>query len=114
MSRTGQRHRPWFRLVVAGSGMALGLVILAAGPASAAKQATHTVRTGENLTTIAERYGVSTADLIELNHLDDPNHLLVGRILVLPGRSRSSSASVRSSSSRPSSSSGSTASDNSP
>ena len=108
MSRTGQRHphRLWLRLLVAASGMALGVAVLAAGPASAAtKHATHTVQTGENLTTIAERYGVSTADLITLNHLADPNHLLVGRILLLPSQSRSSSASASSDSSASDSSS---------
>jgi soluble lytic murein transglycosylase-like protein len=60
-------------------------VALAVTPASAAD---HVVRDGENLTSIARRYGVTTADLVRLNGISDPNHVLVGARLQLPSRSR--------------------------
>ena len=50
-------------------------------PRSAAE---HEVRPGENLTSIARRYGVSVAELARLNQLEDPNHLLVGAHLHIP------------------------------
>ncbi len=100
----GRGIKVGIRILAATLGASLGLVALTAGSASAAE---HTVRVGENLTTIARRYGVSTADLARINHLEDPNHVLVGMTLEVPssvtrrgaahrlpsGSSRSSSSS---------------------
>ncbi len=45
----------------------------------------HTVQEGENLTFIAERYGVTVADLLTLNGLDEEAFLWVGQELIIPG-----------------------------
>jgi LysM repeat protein len=81
--------------------VAVGLSILAIVAAPAAGAAEHEVKAGENLTAIAARYGVSAAELARLNDLSDPNHLLVGTRLRLPGGS-SSSGSAGASRARPS------------
>lgn len=44
----------------------------------------HVVARGENLTAIARRYSVKTADLIALNHIANANRLRVGQELVVP------------------------------
>jgi membrane-bound lytic murein transglycosylase D len=46
----------------------------------------HRVRSGETLSVIASRYGLSMARLAELNGLGRPYRLQVGQILALPGR----------------------------
>lgn len=61
--------------------VAVAVVVLSTAPALAAD---HVVRPGETLSTIARRYGVSTTELVRLNQLGDPNHLLVGTRLRLP------------------------------
>lgn len=45
----------------------------------------HTVQEGENLTFIAEQYGVTVADLLVLNGLDEAAILWVGQELIIPG-----------------------------
>ena len=45
---------------------------------------THTIQPGEALWEIAERYGVDVEDLIELNDIEDPDHLIPGEELKLP------------------------------
>lgn len=47
----------------------------------------HIVRAGDNLTTIAARYGVAVRDLVKTNALADPNLLRVGQRLAIPGDS---------------------------
>lgn len=50
---------------------------------------THTVRAGENPTMIANRYGMTTRDLIRLNDNFDPRRLQVGQVLKIepaPGK----------------------------
>jgi len=44
----------------------------------------HVVRAGENLTRIAAAAGASVADVVRLNHLRDPNRIVIGQRLVLP------------------------------
>lgn len=46
----------------------------------------HKVRPGESLGSIAKRYGVSTADLQRVNKISNPNKILVGMELVIPGK----------------------------
>ena len=41
------------------------------------------VRTGDNLGMIAQRHGVSVGDLVAWNHMEDPNHLQVGQVLLV-------------------------------
>jgi len=45
---------------------------------------THVVRRGENLASIARRYGVSMQALVQANGLVDPNRLTVGQVLIIP------------------------------
>ena len=45
----------------------------------------HRVRSGESLSTIASRYGVSIATIAELNNLDRPYRIRAGQVLTLPG-----------------------------
>ena len=73
---------------------AVGVVTLVASPAAAAD---HVVRPGENLSTIARRYGVSVAELTRLNRLTNPNHLLVGTRLHLPETSNAAASGATSS-----------------
>ncbi len=46
---------------------------------------THVVRPGENLSTIASRYGVSLSTLTRVNGISNPNLLRSGQVLVIPG-----------------------------
>jgi LysM repeat protein len=45
---------------------------------------THTIEPGETLSQIAERYGISQDELMELNSITDPDAIYSGQILVLP------------------------------
>jgi LysM repeat protein len=55
-----------------------------AAPA-AAMPATHTVAAGENLYRIGLHYGVSWVTLAQLNNITNPNRIVVGQLLRLPG-----------------------------
>ncbi|MFM7119436.1 MAG: transglycosylase SLT domain-containing protein [Gammaproteobacteria bacterium] len=46
----------------------------------------HVVRSGETLSAIAPRYGLSLADIVAANGLRNPNAIRAGQRLVLPGR----------------------------
>lgn len=48
----------------------------------------YTVRAGDTLSVIADRYGVRAADVIRLNGLADPNRIFVGQPLMLPESAR--------------------------
>src|ERR687891_3004901 len=48
---------------------------------------THTVSAGETLSSIAARYGTSTAALARINRLKDPNLIIAGSTLSVPGAS---------------------------
>ncbi len=45
---------------------------------------THTVQPGETLFRIALTYNVTAEQLISVNHLTDPSHILVGQVLIIP------------------------------
>src|SRR6185503_11107541 len=45
----------------------------------------HRVRSGESLSAIASRYGVSVNTIAELNNLDRPYRIRAGQVLALPG-----------------------------
>ena len=61
-----------------------------APPASAPKHARpyriHVVRKGDTLWHISKMYQVSMQDLIAVNHLSDPSHLIAGSRLIIPSR----------------------------
>lgn len=44
----------------------------------------YVVRTGDNLTSIAARFGVALDELMRINHIADPNLLQVGQELIIP------------------------------
>ncbi len=43
------------------------------------------VRRGDNITEIAQRFGVGVKDLLAVNHIRDQNRISVGQVLQLPG-----------------------------
>ncbi|MGE0881851.1 MAG: LysM peptidoglycan-binding domain-containing protein [Acidimicrobiia bacterium] len=45
----------------------------------------HTIRSGETLTSIAKRYGVSVDDLAKRNAIKNRNRILSGSVLIIPG-----------------------------
>ena len=61
--------------------------------ASSAAGATVTVRPGDTLSAIAARSGTSVAALVRANRIGDPNHVVAGRRLVVPGAGGGSSPS---------------------
>lgn len=46
---------------------------------------THVILAGESLSTIASRYGTSVARLVDANDLADPNRIVAGQRLTVPG-----------------------------
>jgi len=46
----------------------------------------HVVQPGETLSSIAAAYGVSVAELIEANHIQNPDLIRPGEVLFIPGR----------------------------
>lgn len=57
------------------------------GPASALSTSIYTVQPGDNLATVAVRFGVTVQALADVNRLSDPNHIVIGHQLTIPGRS---------------------------
>lgn len=65
------------------------LIIPAAAPAATATPTraagrVHVVQAGENLTWIAQRYGVSVTALMRANNITDPDTIYVGQQLIIP------------------------------
>jgi LysM repeat protein len=60
-----------------------------------AQAGTHTVRKGETLSGIASRYGVTVDQMVGANHLKDPNLIIAGAVLRVPGSRGSSAGSPR-------------------
>jgi LysM repeat protein len=62
----------------------------APAPASSAPPATagqkYVVQPGDTLSAIAEKFGVTTQQLIEANRISNPDLLVVGQELTIPGR----------------------------
>ena len=56
-------------------------------PASSTSSVTYTVKKGDSLKAIAIRHKTTTAALATANRIKDPNKLLLGQRLVIPGRS---------------------------
>ena len=80
--------KKWLMGAMAAAVGAAGLVI----PATAAA-ASVTVRPGDTLSSIAAHHGTTVRELIVLNHLSDPDHILIGSHLLLPsGAARSVTA----------------------
>ena len=54
--------------------------------------APYTVKSGETISEIADRFGTSTERLIQLNGISNPNLVVAGTRLAIPGRPSSSAA----------------------
>lgn len=68
----------------------IGTTLRISGGGSSAR--THRVKRGETLSGIAARYGVSVRSLARLNHLADPNLIVAGATLKVPGSAHTSVA----------------------
>lgn len=66
-----------------------GQVLDVPGQAPAPEISSYTVEPGDTLSGIAAELGVSTAELAKTNALTDPNRILVGQVLDIPGRAPS-------------------------
>jgi murein DD-endopeptidase MepM/ murein hydrolase activator NlpD len=64
-----------------GSGGASG-----SSPTGATAGVFHVVRAGENLATIARKFGTTSSALVEANGLKNPNHLVEGQRLLIPNQ----------------------------
>jgi LysM repeat protein len=58
-----------------------------------AQGSVHVVQPGDSLSVIAQRYGVSMADLAAANGISNNNHVWVGQQLTIPGAGSSSTSS---------------------
>jgi LysM repeat protein len=83
------RRRRWLALPLALIvGIAPGAALVGAAPGI------HTVRQGETLSEIAEGYGVQVAALAGANALADPDLIVTGSVLTLPGETNTAGAGV--------------------
>ncbi len=71
------------RLSIAGSPATARPAATAPGKPTAA--GTHTVKSGEHLTGIARRYGVTVAEIVRANSIANPSRIYAGQRLVIPG-----------------------------
>jgi LysM repeat protein len=99
LQRMGRQRS--LRLLVAGAttvavaGGGAGAVMLVApsvaSAATATASQTYTVRAGDTLGAIAERYGVAVSSLAQLNGITNPNLILPGEVIRLSGPASSAS-----------------------
>ncbi len=83
-------------LVVSGSGG--GGYSSQAAPAKPLPTAPYTVKKGETVSELAERFGTTTNRLLQLNNISDPKLLVAGKRIAIPGRpSTAASSSISSS-----------------
>lgn len=60
----------------------------------AATGAAYTVRSGDTLSELAKEHGVSVDSLVEANSIRNPNHIVVGQVLTIPGQAGGTAAPV--------------------
>ncbi|MCB0238340.1 MAG: LysM peptidoglycan-binding domain-containing protein, partial [Anaerolineae bacterium] len=72
--------------------VALLIPVLPAAAAPDYQGGVHVVQRGENLSTIAQSYGISQAALAQANGISNPNLIYVGQRLVIPGAGSSGNA----------------------
>ena len=68
------------RLVLFNPGM-----LPATGGSTSTPGGTHVVQSGQTLSSIASRYGVSASSIAKANGIDDPNRVRIGQTLTIPG-----------------------------
>ncbi len=61
------------------------LAVAGIAVAGTASTGSHMVRSGDTLSELAAKHGVSVAELAEANGIDDPNRVAAGTKLVIPG-----------------------------
>lgn len=102
---------PGMVLIIPGAGVPSGSPSVASSPAAKATPAaskpaptrtTHTVGKGESLSGIADRYGVSTSELLAWNGLKDADHIEVGQKLTIVGGKSGSGSAAPAAPSKPS------------
>jgi len=71
----------WLRICSPCGGVPAG----GASTYSAGGGSTYVVQVGDNLTTIAARYGISLASLMSANGISNPNRIIIGTRLTIPG-----------------------------
>ncbi len=84
-------------LVVSGGGG--GGYSSQAAPAKPLPTAPYTVKKGETVSELAERFGTTTNRLLQLNNISDPRLLVAGKRIAIPGRPSTAASSPISSSS---------------
>src|SRR5579875_763576 len=86
---------PWSRGAVAAGALALAVSL---GQAAAGhpwlSSTTYVVQTGDNLTTIAQRFGTSVQALAAANGLSDPNYVQAATTITIPGSAAVGAAST--------------------
>jgi LysM repeat protein len=80
--------------IVAGSLLQLPNTGGGTGGPTASSAGQVVVRAGQSLSSIAVHYGTTAAALQALNHLSNPNHIVIGMVLLLPAASPSSSGAT--------------------
>lgn len=84
LTRAWQAHRP-----VRAGRLRTGIAILGLVAASGAG---YTVRSGDTLSELAAKHGVSVDSLTEVNSIENPNYIVVGQTLTIPGQSGEAAA----------------------
>jgi LysM repeat protein len=72
-------------IIYAGTTLRLSGPSFVAQPA--ASPASHTVKPGDSLAAIATRYGVTVSSLVSANSISNPNRIIAGQVLAIPGGS---------------------------
>lgn len=70
--------------------------VAAATPAAAPSTTVHVVTAGETLGHIAQRHGVSSAELASVNNISNPNRIREGQKLTVPGSNAATAVSASS------------------
>ncbi len=63
-----------------------GTHVVTPAPLSRGESRPYTIKSGENLSTIALRHNLSTRELADFNRIADPNRIRVGQTLLIPVR----------------------------
>src|SRR5690606_3968262 len=96
-------HRPWLdrltvldrsRQVRRGTRVGPVRIGIALVGLMAATGAAYPVRSGDTLSELAKEHGVSVDSLVEANSIRNPNHIVVGQVLTIPGQAGGAAAPV--------------------
>lgn len=76
----------WYAVFVLAIGLLLAWTtpVAAAPPTQGGQEQVYEVQPGDTLSSIAARFGVTVADLLAVNRLDEPDHITVGQRLIIP------------------------------